>query len=795
MDIGGSDTATIDWFRYLDRRRFQPSLITTQPSPNRRLSEVSSYADELWELPELMAGEEFPRFILSFIHTRGIRVLHIMNSRLGFDLLPDIVSLPRRPRVVVQLHGEEPDQAGYFRFVTTRYGNLVDGFSAVGATAAARLEAYDVPMGKRRLIPIGVDAEGEFSPDHVRAVEGLDSSAVHILFAARLTAQKDPLLMVEVAVRLRARGLGFQIHVLGDGELLEPVHEAVVKYGLEREVLLHGAWVDVAPWYAACQIALLTSEFETAPPRVAYEGMAMEVPLVGPALPEIEELVTPGTGVLVEPREDPQAYAEAIVKLARDRDARRAIGIAARDRVRTQFTVQRMASEHRALYEELLSRDPLAPDVHEPVATRRPAAALTARRAERSGEPLVSVIITCFDQGRYLPGCLQSVARQTYRALQTIVVDDSSTEPETLDVLDDLERSGGATLLRLPVNRGPAGARNAGIERAHGRYVLPLDGDDLLLEDAVAELVAQLQSAGEQIGFIYPNLQFFGNRDDYVEMPSYNLYSLLAGNHCAISSLIDREVFDRGLRYAEDITLGHEDWDFVLTLAEHGIYGEPARSKTVLCRKHGFTRNDLVEQTTPAHELIAARHPGLFRRRAAIKAEWNPALSLIALDPLLESDDVATELVAAAGRQTCSDFELVVRAGDGLAETELGARLRCISSEQSTSRAQALRDGLELSRGRYALAIYGSPLELLADVAVVEKGASAPARQFRGRRARVCRFWSWTAGTWVAGARRCPPGVASSGLLDDHRPGCAASLAFAARQPPTGGAWALAGRV
>ena len=111
VDIGGSDTATIDWFRFLDRDRFRASLITTQPSANRRLSEVVPYAEELWELPQLMGGPDFPRFILSFIHTRGVRVVHVMNSRLGFDLLPDIHSLPDRPRVVVQFHGEEPDQA------------------------------------------------------------------------------------------------------------------------------------------------------------------------------------------------------------------------------------------------------------------------------------------------------------------------------------------------------------------------------------------------------------------------------------------------------------------------------------------------------------------------------------------------------------------------------------------------------------------------------------------------------------------------------------------------------------
>jgi glycosyltransferase involved in cell wall biosynthesis len=719
VDIGGSDTATIDWFRFLDRTRFKASLITTQPSLNRRLSEVAPYAEELWELPQLLTGEEFPGFILSFIHTRGIQLLHIMNSRLGFEMLPDIAALPNRPKVVVQFHGEEPNRSGYVRYVTTRYGNLVDAFSLTTQVLSERVGEYDIPRAKRRVIPIGVDADGHFCPDRVQAVKGLDSDVFHILFPARLTAQKDPLLMVEVAARLRAAGLRFQIHVLGDGDLIEPVREDVARRGLEREVLLHGASVDVAPWYAGCEAVLLTSQYEGLP-CVAYEAMAMGMPIVSPDLPGLDELVTAGTGVLVRPRNDAQAYANAIGELVGDEPRRKAVGEAGRARVRAEFSLERMTSEHSSLYEELLAGLPEPPP--RAVQPSWPTSTTASFHSRQPGaKPLVSVIVTCFNQGRYLPGCLGSVARQSYQPIETILVDDGSTDPETLEALASVERDGSAKLLRLPSNLGPAGARNAAIEHVRGRYVLPLDGDDLLLENAIAELVEQLDDAGEQIGFIYPNLQFFGNRTDYLEMPSYNLYTLLAGNHCAISSLIDREAFDRGFRYADEITLGHEDWDFVLTLAEHGIYGEVARTKTVLCRKHGFTRSDLVNASVPFGEIVASRHPDLFAQRAAIKAEWNPGLTLIALDPMSETDEGQARLVSALGGQTCPDFELIIRTSGELRPTEMGRRLRRVPCELAVSRAQALAQGLELSRGRYALATYGSVVELLADPALIEK--------------------------------------------------------------------------
>lgn len=722
VDIGGSDTATVDWFRFLDRERFRPSLITTQPSPNRRLIEIAPFAEELWELPQLIAGDAFPRFILSFIHTRGIRLVHIMNSRLGFDLLPDVAGLPDRPRVVVQFHGEEPERAGYVRYVTTRYGNLVDAWSLTGSLASKRLDPYDVPAGKRHVIPIGVDAEREFSPERVQPTRGLTPEAFHILFPARLTAQKDPLLMVDVAATLSAAGLRVQLHVLGDGDMTDAVRGRVHAAGLDRDVLLHGAEANLAAWYAACDAVLLTSRYETSLPRAAYEAMAMEKPIIAPDLPELRELVTPGTGVLVSPQGDARAYADAIRALASDAPRRKAMGDEARARIRSGFSVQRMADEHKALYDELLEPACVAARTSETPASPSVVSVTGGFRSRRPrAKPLVSVVVTCFNQGRYLRGCLRSVACQTYEPIETILVDDGSADPETVAALDRIERERQATVLRLAANRGPSAARNAGIDLARGRYVLPLDGDDLLVDTAVADLVAQLGSAGERIGFIYPHLHFFGNRSDYLEMPAYNLHALLSANHCAVASLFDREVFDRGFRYAEEITLGDEDWDFALSLAEHGIYGEVARGRTVFCRKHGFTRSDLVEAQVPMRQVIAARHPRLFAAQALIKGEWNPTLTLIALDALSEPGETLADLVTVAANQTCLDFELIIRSRLEPGPTPLGPRLRRVSSELAASRAEALSHGLRASRGRYVFGAYGSPAELLADPALIEK--------------------------------------------------------------------------
>ncbi len=188
-------------------------------------------------------------------------------------------------------------------------------------------------------------------------------------------------------------------------------------------------------------------------------------------------------------------------------------------------------------------------------------------------------------------------------------------------------------------------------------------------------------------------------------MPSYNLEVLLSANYCAVTSLFDREVFDRGFRFPEDLVVGHEDWDFVLTLAENGVHGEPAETKTLLCRRHGFSRNDVIEATTPFRDVVARRHAALYSRRAAIKAEWNPALTVIALGSETGCSD-APPSHPAVPPQTCADFELLVPAD---------------REPRPGSWGEALASGLRTARGRFVLAAYGSPAELLADPALVEK--------------------------------------------------------------------------
>jgi len=750
VDVGGSDKGTIDWFRWLDRDRFAATLVTTQPSRNRRLEEVRPYAEEIWPLPDFLAGQHFPPFVFDLLHTRGIRVLHIMNSRIGFDLLPDLASLPRPPAVVVQLHVEEPDRSGYVRYVTTRYGNLVDAFSVSSRHLAAAVEAYDVAPSKIHVIPTGVDAELEFNP---RIVTGSSLGAedrFEILYAGRLTEQKDPLLMVEVIRRIVAAGRRFHVHVVGDGPLEDALLRRIRTAGLESHFTVHPSTNRLAPWYAACDLLLMTSQFEGVPYAI-YEAMAMELPVVAPALPGNVELMANTAGELVAPRDCPDGYADAILAVMDAPDRGEGLARAGRSRVREQFSLPSMGRSHAELYCALLqSRRHAAVkaakagqrasgEVAVEDANGRSDGAVTGRPLRflgrpRLGQPMVSVIVPCFNHGRFLPDCVSSALEQEYGDLEVIVVDDASTDEATRLTLSRIVADPRVRVLFQRENCGPSAARNRGVDEAAGRYILPLDADNILLPGALGSLVGQIQAAGECVGYIYPNCQYFGTRDDYFQPPSFNLSLLLESNYCDTCSLIDRDIFDAGHRYAEDIVLGHEDWDFVLKLAAVGVRGEPARGKTLLYRKHGFTRSDSVEYARRSfHEEIRERHVNLYGDKqdvgqfgrwrgpaARVKARDAPAMSIVMLAPVDFSTEGGQRLAQALASQSCQDYELLAECAR-LPEGEVCERIRRIPPGLCGTNLERLQEGIVTARGE-VLVVGGADVSAYcSDVTFVER--------------------------------------------------------------------------
>jgi len=153
--------------------------------------------------------------------------------------------------------------------------------------------------------------------------------------------------------------------------------------------------------------------------------------------------------------------------------------------------------------------------------------------------PRVSVVVTCFNCPDYIGDAIRSVARQTFRDFDCVIVDDASTDnsadviQQTLDALADPR----FRLIRLPKNVGQTGATRAGLAALQAPFVCFLDSDDLWNEDFLERHLAAHLNESYAVGFTACNARLIDGQG-----------AMIAGGVYWFGK--DRAVADRGRAFA-----------------------------------------------------------------------------------------------------------------------------------------------------------------------------------------------------------------------------------------------------
>ena len=186
-------------------------------------------------------------------------------------------------------------------------------------------------------------------------------------------------------------------------------------------------------------------------------------------------------------------------------------------------------------------------------------------------KPLVSVIVRSLGRPE-LSRALASVERQTHRPLEVVLVDAGAT---------GVSADGRTALPALTVNRGerlqrPAAA-NAGLEAAHGEWLMFLDEDDEIEPTHVEELLACAQASGAQVAYSQTRLIDGEGRLQRLLGGPWRRELYLQSNYIAIhAALFSRRFVDAGHRFDPSYEV-FEDWDFWLQLAQHGDFAFTGR--------------------------------------------------------------------------------------------------------------------------------------------------------------------------------------------------------------------------
>jgi len=254
--------------------------------------------------------------------------------------------------------------------------------------------------------------------------------------------------------------------------------------------------------------------------------------------------------------------------------------------------------------------------VHEEVALR-----FTAEPAP-SGPPLVSVVIPCYRQSRYLAESVASVVAQTYTNWELFIVDDGSPD-DTREIAQRLIAAHPDRRIQLITkpNGGVADARNAGVRSSRGEYWLPIDADDAIAP-AFLERAVSVLAARPEVGFVYSDIEHFGGETGVYRLPPFDAETLThLENVCSTCALVRRELFDQVGGY--DAKLRHyEDWDFWIACAERGWQGHRLPEALFRYRKQRESRLPHSNQLRPRHiAAIVRSRPSLYSARRREHAE------------------------------------------------------------------------------------------------------------------------------------------------------------------------------
>jgi glycosyltransferase involved in cell wall biosynthesis len=231
-------------------------------------------------------------------------------------------------------------------------------------------------------------------------------------------------------------------------------------------------------------------------------------------------------------------------------------------------------------------------------------------------EPLVTIGITCYNEGDWLLECWQSVLAQTDDRWVAVLVMDGSSHERTREIFEQLEH-GRLSKYAMPENLGPYPVRNKTFELAQTPYFFWLDGDDQLLPNTIA-LVLEAFSQHPEAGYVYGDYEVFGNQQEVWHYPYQPVLDDWVEGQVTPCGGAYRVALWRQLGgFPEELARGNGDYDFLIGAAEAGVVGYHCGQVFYRYRVGDSNRvsGSYARRYHETHEIIVRRHPRFFQDR------------------------------------------------------------------------------------------------------------------------------------------------------------------------------------
>ncbi|RYY30310.1 MAG: glycosyltransferase [Chitinophagaceae bacterium] len=445
-----------------------------------------------------------------------------------------------------------------------------------------------------------------------------------IVFFGKLSPQKGVFEMFRYFKVLWDNGAEYVLEVVGGmdkvyypemktmGQLIEQRYAAYIKRGL---VVFHG---QITPAQKGAMLAdahvVLIPSLNDNLPYAAIEAMGLGKLVLVSRQGGQAELIDNGVNGLVFTHEDPATFGLKLKEaLEMDNETIRRIGTSAAASIRGALEYDKVYMEKM---EALTVMRKSAPRQFFPYARPLHRA---IRVASAEGKPgLLSVVIPYYNMGAYIDECVESVLQSLHPIVEVIIVNDGSTEAQSLAALQKWQKHPRITV-QTKLNEGLAETRNYGARLASGEFLAFLDADDKVTPDYYSKAIALLSSY-DDVSFVGSWVQFFGTKTNL--WPTWNPeppYILLHNSMNTSALVYKKQAFLAAGFNDKTVDYGLEDYGSLVSLLDSGFRGvvipEPLFHYRI--RPDSMYRSLTRYKAMYSHQYLAARFPDLYKTYAA----------------------------------------------------------------------------------------------------------------------------------------------------------------------------------
>ena len=481
---------------------------------------------------------------------------------------------------------------------------------------------YLVPYKKINVINLPFDIDKKELEKYQKS-NPIKSDKKTLLYFGRTEYRKGVIQMLKGAEKLWEKGLDFKVKIIGGdvkleskgtfiGEELKKKYAKYIESG-NLEMLAPIPHLELIPHILSATAVTIPSLYENFPNTCIYSMWLGKPVLVSKSGGQAEMVQESGKNGIIFDWDKEGDFEEKLEQLLNMSDEElQTMGNNAKTRINKLCNMETNLKLRKEFFEEVIRNKNKQKDKF-PFVEEMPKDEYT--KVYEGEKDLLSVVIPYYNLGKTLPETIESIKETEYKKYEIVIVNDGSTDKESIDVLKQYENDEKIRIINIK-NKGLANARNVGAEAAKGEFVAFIDADDKIDKTFYPKAINILHQY-DNVSYVYSWVQYF--EGSTAVWPTFNIHIpyLLCANMLAAYSVIRKNDFLNFGKNRIKMEYGMEDYDGWVSLAEHGCLGVsiPEKLNLYRVRKDSMSRQFnkkmriyLYQISRDGHEKIFAKY-------------------------------------------------------------------------------------------------------------------------------------------------------------------------------------------